>query len=172
MRLSELQQMPEFFDRYIKLVGDLPVVEALEHHADIFAQERSNLISLGDQVYAENKWTAKQILQHCIDTERIMAYRAMRIARHDVTPLPGFDENSFAANADISHKSLADLLHEFSVLRESSILLFRSLSNAALLREGIASNKPITVLALGFTIVGHPLHHLRVLQERYYPLLQ
>lgn len=171
MRLSELQHIPEFFDRYIKLVSDVPVVEALKQSADIFERERDNLTALGETVYAEGKWTAKQILQHCIDTERIMAYRAMRIARHDATPLPGFDENSFADHADVSHRSLDDLLHEFSVVRASSILLFESFTDTMLLREGTASNKSISVLALGFTIIGHPMHHIRIVQERYYPLL-
>lgn len=163
--------MPEFFDRYINLVGDMPIVHALEHHADVFDTEQDHLRALGDMVYAEGKWAAKQIVQHCIDTERIMAYRAMRIARRDTTPLPGFDEDSFAKHADVSHRSLEELLVEFSVVRESSILLFRSFNDDMLQSEGTASNKTISTLALGFTIVGHLLHHVHVLKERYYTLL-
>jgi hypothetical protein len=170
MRPSQLTTLPEFFDRYIRLMDDIPLLTALEHYAIVFHGERDNLTALGDTVYAPGKWSAKQILRHCIDTERILAYRALRFARQDATPLAGFDEESYARHADVSQSSIASLLDEWQIQRHSTIALFRGFTPAMLLCEGIASERTISVAALGFAIVGHPLHHIRVLQERYYSM--
>ncbi|TAF93771.1 MAG: DinB family protein [Cytophagia bacterium] len=173
MKKSDLPNLPPFFDRYILLANDEDVVTALENSAGLFENEavKQKLIALGDQVYAEGKWTAKDIVQHIIDTERIMAYRALRISRNDKTPLPGFDEEFFAQHTTAATRTLPELLAEFKLVRQSSVLLFESMSSEMLQREGISSNQPITALALGFVLVGHPIHHLNVLQERYFGLL-
>jgi hypothetical protein len=173
MKKSDLQNLPPFFDRYILLANDEDIVTALENSAALFEDEtiKQKLTALGDQVYAEGKWTAKDIVQHIIDTERIMAYRALRISRNDKTPLPGFDEESFAQHTTVATRTLADLLAEFRLVRQSSVALFKNMTNEMLQREGIGSNQPITALALGFVLVGHPVHHLNVLQERYFGLL-
>jgi DinB superfamily len=173
MKKTDIQKLPQFFDRYINLANDEDVVAALEASADLFEDEatKQKLLALGQQVYAEGKWTVNDILQHLIDTERIMSYRALRIGRNDKTPLPGFEEELFAANTVANSRTLDDLLEEFKLVRQSSVALFKSLTPAMLQREGIASHQPITALALGFVLVGHPIHHLRVLRERYFPLI-
>lgn len=173
MRKSDIEILPEFFDRYINLIEDLPVTEAIERSAPLFAGPvLAQLEAVGDKVYAAGKWTVRDILQHCIDTERILAYRALRFARNDSTPLPGFDEESFARYTQASTRTLPDLLDEFLAVRAASILLFRSFTNEMLRREGTSFNRKISVLALGFVIAGHPTHHLNVLKERYFPLIQ
>lgn len=162
--------MPEFVDRYIHQVEDRELDEALLQSAGAFHAIADQLEALGDKVYAPGKWTIKDILQHCIDTERILSYRALRIARNDRTPLAGFEEEDYARYTSATERSVVDLLDELAVVRKSSILLFRNFSNEMLLRQGTASGRSLTVLALGFTIAGHVLHHLRIVEERYFPL--
>ena len=165
--------MPQYFDRYINLSDDIEVIDALAHYGTPYLQnERSELIKLGDRVYAPGKWTVKDILQHIADTERIFAYRALRISRSDTTPLPGFDENSYAEQTTAAVRTVDDLLQEFDMIRASTLLLYRSFTNDMLLKEGTASGKTISPLAIGFTIAGHAVHHINVLKERYYPLIK
>jgi uncharacterized damage-inducible protein DinB len=120
-----------------------------------------------DYRYAEGKWTIKDILQHIIDAERIFAYRALRFARNDKTALPGFEENDYADEANANKRSIQDLLSELLVVRQATLMLFKSFSEDELLRKGIASNNPMSVRALGFTIIGHQNHHQRIFEERY-----
>lgn len=166
--------MPQFFDRYILLVEDIDVIEGLQKTAQLFHTEaiKQAMLKLGDQVYAPSKWTAKDILQHLIDNERIMSYRAMRFARNDKTALPGYDEELFGANTTANSRTIEDLLEEFLLVRKSTIALFKSFSDEMLHREGISFNQRISPLALGFVLIGHPIHHLNVLKERYFPLIQ
>ncbi|RYU81300.1 DinB family protein [Hymenobacter persicinus] len=121
--------------------------------------------------YAPGKWTIKQMLLHMIDTERIFAYRALRIARGDQQPLPGFDENAYAEESGADGRTLADLFEEYDAVRQASLTLFRSFSPDMLDRSGTASNNPLTVRALLFVLPGHEAHHMHILRERYLPLL-
>ena len=117
--------------------------------------------------YAPGKWTIKEMLVHIVDDERIYAYRALRFAREDPTPLPGFEQDPFAASSQASERPVADILAEYAAVREATIALFRGLPEAALLRSGVADGKRTTVRALGYHIAGHEAHHLRVLRQRY-----
>lgn len=172
MRKSQLQHLPSYFDRYIDLVPDLAIIDALHQYGNTYLQaEKPTLINIGDAVYAPGKWTVKDILQHIIDTERIFSYRALRFARHDDTPLPGFEENAYANSVDTSNRTVDDLLLEFAAVRQSTLGLFLGFDEGQLNREGTASSNKISVAALGFTIVGHVIHHTNVLKERYYPLI-
>jgi hypothetical protein len=166
---KELINLPEsFFHRYINLVDEQSLVKALEVYGpELFAEHRKKMIELGDKTYAENKWTIKQIIQHCIDTERIFQYRALRLSRKDSTPLPGFDENHFASNIDVANTTFDSLLEEWEIVRLSTVKLFDNPSEEALLFAGTASNIQINALALGFTICGHALHHVNIIKERY-----
>lgn len=117
--------------------------------------------------YANNKWTINQLLAHCIDTERIFQYRVVRIAREERAQLSGFDQNYFAANNLASDRSLLSLNEEFNAVRQSSLLLFKSLSESDFQKTGSASGTPISINALGFIMAGHVKHHLNILSERY-----
>ena len=121
--------------------------------------------------YAPTKWTLKEVLGHIIDDERIFAYRALCLARGETTPLPGFDETLYAVNADAEGRPWADLLAEYQVVRAASIALFRSLPPAAWGRAGEVNGYRATPRGLAFHIAGHELHHLRIVRERYLPLL-
>lgn len=117
--------------------------------------------------YAPGKWSIKEVVGHLADTERIMSYRALRIARGDVTPLPSFDENAYVPVGKFDSRSLSDLTGELRTVRAATLALFRTFDADAWLRRGIASGKPISVRALGFIIPGHERHHLQVLRTRY-----
>ncbi|MFD2890698.1 DinB family protein [Flavobacterium chuncheonense] len=117
--------------------------------------------------YEVGKWTPKDIVQHLIDAERIFAYRSLRIARNDKTPLPGFDENSYVDMVEANKRSLASLVGEFIIVRKATITLFQNFSEEQLQRFGTASNASVSVRALGCIILGHTLHHLNVITTRY-----
>ncbi len=172
MTKSEIPVLPKFFDRYINLADNTFILDALTQGASF-----ENLIpattleSLGELRYAPGKWTVKDVVQHIIDTERIMSYRAMRFARNDQTALPGFDEELFGATANANRRTIPDLYAEYADVRQSSIRLFTSFDNEMLLRSGICFHQTISVLALGFVLVGHATHHANIIRERYLPLL-
>lgn len=171
MKKSAINPMPEFFDRYINLVEDIDIHEALKKYSFNLTGEDVELLKLlGDKKYTPDKWTVKDILQHMIDTERIQAYRALRFARNDKNVLPGFDEQLYGAEANAGRRSVVDLLDELIYVRQSNILLFKSFDDTMLLRSGVCFKVPISVLALGFVIAGHGIHHMKVIKEKYYPL--
>jgi hypothetical protein len=117
--------------------------------------------------YAVGKWNVKELLAHLCDTERIFAIRALRFARNDQTPLPGFTQDSYVKESPVIHRSVADLLEELTFIRKATIKLFENFTHEMLERKGTASGWPISVMALGFIIVGHEKHHQRIFLERY-----
>jgi len=121
----------------------------------------------GDYRYAPGKWSVKEVVLHLADTERIMAYRALRVARGDATPLPGFDEAAYAPHSGAGAQPLAALLDEWGDVRRATLSLFRHLPNDAWPRRGTASGFPVTPRALAWIIAGHERHHLATLADRY-----
>ena len=117
--------------------------------------------------YGRGKWSIKEVVGHLADTERIMAYRALRIARGDATPLPSFDENAYVPVAQFDDRSLVDLVGELRTVRAATLALLRTFDADAWRRRGTASGKPVSVRALGFMIPGHERHHVEVLRTRY-----
>lgn len=172
MKRSDIKPLPAHHDAYILKVDDIELTDALEKYGKkFFLAERDKLISLGDKVYAPGKWTVGDIIQHQIDAERIFSYRALRFARNDKTLLASFEENDYAVTAEASHRQLDEILEEFYIVRESTIRLFKSFTNEMLMREGVMPSGSISVLGIGFAIVGHNIHHIGVLKERYYGLV-
>jgi hypothetical protein len=168
MDKSQINPMPAYFDRYINLAADEDVLRAIEiskQELDDFPIER--WAKVGDKVYAEGKWTIKQIFQHMVDTERVFTYRALCFARGEAAQLPSFDENSYAENADVAHRSLAEIIEEFKLIKASTIALFRSFTDEMLLKVGFASSNSYSTLAAGFIIAGHQRWHFNVIEERY-----
>ncbi len=170
MKKSDIDVMPQFFDRYIRLVDDEDLMNSFFRHKNC-PIDKKILNKLSNQRYAPGKWTIKDILQHVIDVERIMSYRALRFARNDNTPLNGFEESLYGNEANAVKRTVDDLLEELSIVRQSTISLYRNFGKEELMRKGSANNIEISVLALGFTIIGHSLHHWKVIEERYFPLL-
>jgi len=161
-----------YYEKYVALVPDGEIVETLE------AQLREMKLLLGnlseqaaDFCYASGKWSIKEVLGHVIDTERVFAYRLLRIARADQTPLAGFEQDDYVKTGNFSARPLAELLEEFTLVRRATIALVESLDEAAWSRRGVANQKEISVRAQVFIIAGHERHHRLALQERYLPTL-
>jgi len=121
--------------------------------------------------YAPGKWSAKQVLGHLADDERIFAYRALCIARGDASPLPGFDENTYASAAKSDRLALPELLEDYVAVRHASVTLFKGLDPEAWRRTGMVNGYSATPRGLAFHIAGHELHHHRVLRDRYLPVI-
>jgi hypothetical protein len=157
-----------FYAGYIAGVPDGdPVALLRDGGAELDAVLRGIPESRGGFRYAEGKWSIREMLGHVIDAERIFTYRALRIARGDVTPLPGFEENDYVRAAGSDSRTIADLADELRTVRDGSVRLFTSLPEEAWSRRGNASGKDVTVRALAWITVGHATHHLRMLRERY-----
>ncbi len=166
-QLSENDYAP-FYSSYIAAVENEVLLEELEISlSDFIKFAREIPLGKHDYRYADDKWTIRDIIRHIIDSERIFAYRALRFARKDATPLPGFDENYFAANADAESATLQQLLTELSAVRYATILLFKSFNSDQLSYSGTANGNLMSVAALGFIICGHQRHHQRIYVERY-----
>lgn len=161
-----------FYETYVSKVKGTDILGILEAQrlqtAQLFAahSERD-----GNFRYAPDKWTVKEVLGHMTDTERIFSYRALRIARGDQTPLPGFEQDDYVRGGSFAQRSLADLAEEFGLVRAASIALFKSLPGDAWQRRGVASKNEVTVRALAFICAGHELHHRLILEERYFPAI-
>ncbi|HNT22504.1 MAG TPA: DinB family protein [Saprospiraceae bacterium] len=120
-----------------------------------------------DYAYQEGKWTIKEVWQHILDSERIFAYRALRIARNDQTPLPGFEQDDYILPSKARERSVAGIIHEYDAVRVATITLFEYMPAEALDHTGTASNKKLSARALAFIIAGHERHHIRGLRENY-----
>ncbi len=170
MRSSTLpvNEYASFYTNYINVLNDVHLMEELEISLHDFIRFVQDIpMDKFDYRYAEGKWTIKDIILHLTDAERVFSYRALRFARQDNTPLPGFDENSYVDAANAGSRSIQDLLSELSIVRHSSMSLFKSFSEEQLTTMGIASDVAISVRALGFVIIGHMKHHQRIFKERY-----
>jgi uncharacterized damage-inducible protein DinB len=162
-----------YYDRYISLVQETDVIGVLEQQVAVTVAALAVLPeSAGDFRYAPGKWSVKEVLGHINDTERIFAYRALRIARNDQTPLAGFEQDDYVRWGSFVARRLDDLVEEFAAIRETTLALLRGLDEAAWSRRGIASQNEVTVRALAYMIAGHELHHRRILQEKYFPSQQ
>ncbi len=157
-----------YYEAYVNLVQEDNIVQLLESQLEIVVNLLRDLPEeKGLYRYADGKWSLKEVIGHISDTERIMSYRLLRVARGDATPLAGFDENDYVQGAFFDSSKLEDLLEDFSNVRRSTISLLRGLSEEALSRKGIANNSVISARALAYILVGHQMHHLTVIQERY-----
>lgn len=170
MNASSLQSIEyaTYYKPYIEALGEVELMNELEHSFTPFIDFLKNIPTEKQEYrYAEGKWTIKDIVQHLIDAERIFAYRALRIARKDKTPLPGFEENEYVETAFANKRVMNDLIEEFITVREATISLFKTFTEEQLLQMGTASEKPVSVRAIGFITMGHQKHHEKIIKERY-----
>lgn len=162
------EEYPEWVKTYVSKVPSSDLLACLQQQHD---QHLSQVADLSEAQlnyrYEPGKWTIQEVLGHISDTERIMAYRALRFARRDTTELPGFDQDWYVDHAFTQKRAIRDIVNEYSAVRRSSIELFRSLDEETLRLSGIANQKRITVRALGYTIAGHEAHHWQIIRERY-----
>jgi hypothetical protein len=157
-----------YYGKYVSLVPHGDILTTLDQQLDdTLSLLRGITESQSAFRYAPDKWSIRELVGHIIDTERIFSYRALRFARKDETPLPGFDQDVFNENASFDDYPLVELASEFEHVRRSTIFLFKHLEADAWLRRGIASDNEVSVRALAFILAGHELHHLGILRTRY-----
>lgn len=158
-----------YFKRYIALVP--ADTELLEHLSGSLQPLVDQLKGLSEAQllyrYQPEKWTIKEVLLHLIDCERIFCNRALRIARGEQTPLPGFEENAYVAASGANERSGESLLEEMQAVRQATLTLLHGLPTPAWMRTGTANEGPMSVRALAYIIAGHALHHQQILKERY-----
>ena len=166
MNPPQTQEYPQSFSVYIDLVkGD--VISTLNKQAEEFSNFINSIADLGDYAYADGKWTLKELVGHMIDTERIMVFRLLSIARGEQANLPGFDEDNYVRNAYSADRKMESLAEEFSLLRKANMLLIANLSEIELDRVGHSNGNKVSVRALIYMLAGHVIHHENVIKERY-----
>jgi len=166
--LINLETVPPFYKNYVKQIEESDLLQALR----ISGHRTLELVhsikeEKKDFRYADGKWTIRELLCHMIDAERIFAYRALRFARNDKTPLAGWEENDYAPRANASNRSLKQIADEMRHVRISTLDLFEGFTEEMFWHKGVANNNEMSVLVLGFVIAGHETHHRKILTERY-----
>ncbi|WP_435625586.1 DinB family protein [Flagellimonas sp.] len=157
-----------YYGNYIQLSEDAPVLQLLEHGMKVFQDVVADIpeSQMGFS-YEPGKWTIAELLLHLLDAERVFQHRAFRFARNDKTALPGFEQDDYVLESRAGERSKEDIIQEYLAIRNSSIQLFGSFDEDVMQRVGTASGSPMSVRALGHVIVGHQVHHLNILHERY-----
>ena len=168
MPKPDLATVPVFYHKYINQLKEDDLKKALNANTETAIQFLKSIPEeKWSHRYAEGKWSISEMIQHIIDGERIFSYRALCFARGEKTPLPGFEENDYAAASKADKRSKEELIEEFETVRKGVEQLFASFDDEQLSSVGVANNNPISVNAIGFIIPGHVQHHINVLKERY-----
>lgn len=158
----------EFHQGYLAAVaGEPDAVATLARQAARIAAFARLPPAVAGHRYADGKWSVREVVGHLADTERVMAYRLMCVARGDTTPLPGFDEVVVAAGSNADARPIAELAAELAAVRDATMWLVRSLDESALARRGRVNNWSLTARGLAYIIAGHFAHHVNVLRDRY-----
>ncbi len=158
-----------YYERYISLIDGNDILGTLD------SQRRQMMLLLsgrddaeGEFRYAPEKWSASEVLGHVCDTERIFAYRALRIARGDQTPIEGFEQDDYVRNGPFGRLPLSEIIEDYIAVRRATLTLFRNLDEAAWMRRGVANKNEVSVRAIAYVVAGHELHHRRILEEKYF----
>lgn len=168
MKRSDINPMPQYWDRYINLVPDVELAQAFDDSIRQLEQlDRTALAQIGDKTYEAGKWTVKDIFQHVADAERVLCYRSLVFARRDGTTPSGFEQDIFAQNALTGRRTMDELIDELIIVRRSTKAMYDSFTDDMLTARGISWEFETAVLDMGFTMVGHQIHHLNVIAERY-----
>lgn len=167
MKPLKSDEYPALYNEYIEhVVGD--VLTVLQEQLDSFPEFVHKIPEdMGTFAYADDKWTIKEVLCHLLDAERVMAYRALRFSRNDMTELAAFEQDEFVQHARHNERSFANIMEEFLFLRQANLVFFKTLNENELERKGMASGRLVSVKAFMYVIAGHLTHHQIILRERY-----
>jgi hypothetical protein len=164
----ETSEYAPYYGRYISLVKSDDILASLQQQ---MPATKALLSSLSEREanfrYAPDKWSIKQVFGHLIDSERIFAYRALRIARADQIPMEGFEQDDYVRSGNFENRTMPDLLEEYETVRAATLTLFRNFDTPAWSRRGVANNNQVTVRAAAYIIAGHELHHMQIVKDRY-----
>ncbi len=157
-----------YYKAYIEALGEVDLMKTMKKQVVNYPQF---LESIPENKltyrYADGKWTVAEILVHVLDSERVFQYRALRFARKDQTPLPGFDQDLYVPSSGANQRSLESIVAEYKAIRNSTLALYETFDEGTLKRKGVASNAEMSIRALGFIICGHQKHHRNIIRERY-----
>lgn len=157
-----------YYGHYIKKAYQSNLVKALE---DNFEEGLSFLKQIPEEkwhiAYEANKWSIAKVLVHILDTERIFSYRALCFSRNEKLELPGFDQDVYADECNAEDFSKAEVIASYEAVRKQTIMMFKTFSDNMLIRSGVASNSSMSVRAAGYIIIGHQMHHLEVIKDKY-----
>ena len=168
MIMIDINEIPEFYQDYVKKLKDGSVVENLENTGKNLAElVRSVPQAKEEFAYAEGKWTIKEVIQHIIDAERVFSYRSLRFSRMDKTDLSGFEQNDYVPASKANERAMDSLFTEFGHVRASTIDLFSSFDQEMMKQVGTANGFPFSVQSIGYITAGHCLHHSDIIKERY-----
>lgn len=169
MKRPKKGESAPFHENYLKCVPPRGTAKSLLKSS--FRDTQKMLTSLpeemGDHRYEAGKWTIKEVLLHMIDTERVFAYRLLSFMRGDKIALPGFNQDIWMEQVDVSNRTIKDLFKEWKAVRDNTLFLHDQCSEEQSKFLGTASNWKVSVRAYFFVIIGHHLHHVAVLKERY-----
>jgi len=161
-------EYPDYCEGYVSKVpaGDIVTVlgTQLDDSLGLF---RSIPETRGSYRYAEGKWSVKEVIGHITDGERILAYRALRFARGDATPLAGYEQDDYVLGGGFDRRSLKDLIDEFEIVRRATISLFSSFDGEAWSRRGVANKNEMSVRGIAYVLAGHERHHVEILRAKY-----
>ncbi|NMD71023.1 DinB family protein [Bacillus sp. DNRA2] len=161
----------EFAPYYAPYVNRVPEGDIIEILSSQLEKTLNFILAFSDDEalfrYGAGKWSVKEVIGHIIDTERIMAYRLLAIARGETVSLPGFDEQLYVKNAQFDQLSVKELSRSYEIVRQSTTQLLKSIPHDAWTRKGLANGTETTVRALAYIIAGHELHHLNIIEKRY-----
>ena len=172
MKRSDIETLPLYFEKYINLVDDLELSQAFDESIKQLDRLDKNLLAkLDGKRYAPDKWTTKETFQHILDWERILSFRTLLFARKEGSIPQGIDGDLLAANMNAERRSIDRLIDELKITRLSTKALFESFDDQTMDNTGTNWKYEISVLAMGYTIIGHQIHHLKIIEEKYYPLV-
>ncbi|WP_103068454.1 DinB family protein [Aquimarina sediminis] len=164
----KVEEYNSYYASYITKAEYPNIVEGLKISKKEFVDFVESIpVEKFTHAYAEGKWTIAEVLQHIIDTERIFAYRALRFARNDKTPIMGFEQDDYVPNSNANNLGQEDIVSDFNAVRNCSISLFNGFTDEMLTRIGEASGSPMSARAVGYILTGHQKHHFEVITERY-----
>lgn len=168
LKRPDLEEFPVYMRSYVQLIPEGDIIQILNGQI-VSTQEIFSAVTekQAEYRYAEGKWTLSEVLGHLTDTERIMNYRILRIARGDKSPLMGFDENEYVQEASFNERPIADLLEDYQNVRRATISLLKGLPQKSLQNKGNANGFEVTVETIAYMIAGHELHHIKIIQEKY-----
>ncbi|MBM7583472.1 putative damage-inducible protein DinB [Bacillus pakistanensis] len=164
----EKDEYAEYYSTYVNLIPEGDIIHILKQQIEDTKELLSDISEEQESFrYAPGKWSLKEVIGHMADTERIMAWRLLCIARGETESLPGFDENSYVENASFDLQSMNELLENLYAVRLSTLHLLKGLREEKWLRRGMANGTAVSVRGLVSIIAGHDLHHIKIIKERY-----
>jgi hypothetical protein len=162
------EEYPEYYNQYLPLVKEGDIIEILEEQSAYVQKFITSITEeQGNSTYAFGKWTIKEVFGHLLDTERILAYRALRISRKDKQPMAGYDQDDYIKNSGYFKRTLKEIADEMLMLRAANLKFFKSFDEEALLQRGIANDFEFSVRAILYILAGHELYHINFIKENY-----